>query len=298
MSEEILDQERSETNQQVSEPVVQEDKAEVIEDDGIFVPDEVLDSADADLDDESEDAHDNGDLPEGIKARLGRQEKRHQREIKGLRLELDRQKSTINQSRSHDTQESDSYYPNQYPSIESVRPLDPFTGQPVDESTVEGRVLKVLQAQKIADQQKEYQKQLSIQKAEEKVAHEAYFKEIEKASVKYDDFEKVVGDSAHKFSQNMQQAAMFMSDPGDLIYTLAKNGKELDRINRLSPLEQMKAIVRFSEALSAKKLAKRVSKAPKPLGLEKGSEKTGSSDLTKFSYEQIKQRERDKHVRR
>ena len=87
---------------------------------------------------------------------------------------------------------------------------------------------------------------------------------VAKASDKYEDFDDVVGDI--KPVNAITQAIMSEDNGPDVAYYLGKHLKEAQRIGSLSPIQQITAIGRLAERLSAKPPEARApSNAPKPI---------------------------------
>jgi hypothetical protein len=234
--------------------------------------------------------HEN-DLPSGVKARIGRQEKRHQREMRALEEEIVRMKSAMSAERS----------PHQFAHHEvsdvSIPSINPYTGLPINEDTIEGIVQKQMFAHEFAKQRLEKQKIAERENLELSELQKDYFKSVAEASDKYDDFEEVVGRSVNKITNEMQMAAQFISNPGDILYSLSKNTAELDRINKLPKFKQMKEVVRYAEAFNSRVIAKKLSKAPSPVSQSNSSGKSILSDPSKLSYAEISRRERERNKR-
>ena len=239
---------------------------------------------------DEEDSDTDGELPEGIKARLGRQEKRHKRQLKQMESELSQLRQAVVQSQVGMQDASVGAY--------SAPQVDPWTGEMLQDDSVEATVARALAAQK----EQERQQQLYLAKQQEaamlKKIQDEYLENVSDAADKYDDYDDVVASKAEKFTPDMQLAAQFVSNPGDVIYALAKNSKELDRISRLPKYQQMRAMVKFAEDFHAKKQARKVSKAPKPVTPTRGTGKPRGNDPSRMSYQELKLRDRERQKNR
>jgi hypothetical protein len=98
---------------------------------------------------------------------------------------------------------------------------------------------------------------------------------MESGELKYEDFEDVVNTSKLRIAEPAYLAILESEISADLVYHLAKDPVEAERIANLSPYAQAKEIGKIEEKLSAKQPIKK-SDAPKPI-----SPVSGSKDFTK-----------------
>lgn len=175
-----------------------------------------------------QEGDDKENLPEVIKKRLGQQQKKHKREIRELRDQLDavtqHMMSMGNQQAQGGMQEQQ-------------------------------------------QQPQQQQRQMDPRHAEEMQKHYAEFnRELEKAAEKYDDFDEVVRDKYAPFTDSIREIASTLDNPGDVIYSLGKNRDELYRIKDLPPHRQAKELNKLSKALSLKEKTVPQKVQPKVMG--------------------------------
>lgn len=98
---------------------------------------------------------------------------------------------------------------------------------------------------------------------------------LEDGESKYDDFEEVVSASKLQIAEPAYLAILESDISSDLVYHLAKDSAEADRISKLPPYAQAKEIGKLEDKLTAKKPIIK-SNAPPPI-----SPVNGSKDFTK-----------------
>jgi hypothetical protein len=230
---------------------------------------------------EHQDAGEQDDLPEGVKARLGRQEKRHQREMKQMQARIEAMAARFEQP---------SYSEHQ----QEMNPYDNGAGQQppagVDEQ-IHKAVSYALQHREMQERKaKEAESMAHVQRQ-----HEALRDHLHSMGDKYDDFHEVVFGNDVPISTHMRDASMFLpktgpGSAGEVFYKLGKNRTELERISKLHPLDQASEMVRLSNALIAGSGDKGNPQAARPMGNVKNNpvtnthaitEKTPISDLRK-----------------
>jgi hypothetical protein len=172
------------------------------------------------------------DLPLGVKERLGRQEKRHQREMRQMRAQLSAMQnllSTPPQENVNEQMMNDSY------------------GQP--NASVDEQIHKAVRAALAA--QEEQKRKAQEREAQEHVnrRYEGLHEHMDRASDKYEDFDDVVRAKDAPFTPAMRDAALFLDNPAEVLYKLGKNKEELKRIAQLHPVDQAREMVKLSHAL-------------------------------------------------
>lgn len=118
---------------------------------------------------------------------------------------------------------------------------------------------------------------------------------INQANAKYSDFHEVVLQKGEQFSKTIVDAAMFLPNAGDVLYALAKNPHELQRISGLSTVKQIKTLTAHSNKLAAKVSNSVASSAPSPLSNNlrgKSVTKTSFKGMTPAEIRQFKQAQR------
>ncbi len=188
--------------------------------------------------DESHVTHEDGDreeLPKGVKDRLWRQDRKHQREMNQMRSQMEQLHSRLSQSHME-------------PSETAANHQD---GQPggIDE--------QIHKAVSYALQHKEMEERKAKEMAHQQHIHKKYQelnKHLDETSDKYDDFEDTVRGEQTPFTPHMRDAALLLprkgaGSAGEVLYKLGKNPSELDRISRLPSVDQASELIALSHAL-------------------------------------------------
>ena len=189
------------------------------------------DPEDASLTSGSHEESPHEDMPDYAKARIGKLQKRHQRDMR-------RMQQTIDQLSSNMAAQQQPMQPSY---------SEPSYGQemPMGDSTIHQAVTMALQHRDREEQKAKDREQLQF-------VHHQYQKlqdDLDKTSDKYDDFEDVVRANHVPITPAMREAALLLDNPGEVLYKLGKNPDELRRIAKLHPLEQAKEMNRLSFAL-------------------------------------------------
>lgn len=137
--------------------------------------------------------------------------------------------------------------------------IDPATGQPVEENSVTGQVLKVMHG--LARQNQEAQQKAAVQQN-----YNELLQKLDATAEKYDDFDEVVRDEAVPITDVMRDIAMLLPNPGETLYRIAKNPSELQRIINLSPKEQAREMIKVSGEIMSRANAKRPAVPAKTMG--------------------------------
>lgn len=165
------------------------------------------------------------DLPLGVKERLGRQEKRHQREMRQMRAEM---QSLMSQNQPNESQQMNGNYGD----------------APVDD--------QIQQAVRLALQAQDEQKRKAKEKESADHVNKRYQSlqdNLDKGSDKYEDFDEVVRAQDAPYTSAMRDAALFLDNPAEVLYKLGKKPEELKRIAQLHPVDQAREMVKLSHAL-------------------------------------------------
>jgi len=204
----------------------------------------------------------NIDGPKGIKARLGRERKKHAQQM----AEMQRRMDMIQQ------QMISPYYQQSSQQQAQNMPLS-------EEERIQRGVDMALAKREQAEKQRYIENQ-----------HRRFDEDLDRASDVYEDFDDVVRDDTAPFTPSMREAAMVLPNAPDVLYKLGKNREELHRIARLHPLDQAKEMVKLSVALLANK--KNVTNAPRPIGNIKSSPtaSTKTSPDGKTSVSELRRR--------
>lgn len=189
----------------------------------------------AGLAEDSENTEQDKDDPYSVKKRLGKQAKKHQREMRQLKDELSYLRTQLGSG-----------------GYENSQPLNPYTQAPIEPGSNEEQIHKaVLHA-------------LNMQKAEQAQAQEAqklqyvhqqlgrFSDKLDQGSDKYDDFDEVVRGNDVPFTESIRDAAAHLlpfDNAEDVLYKLGKNREELRRISKLHPIDQAREVIKLSTAL-------------------------------------------------
>lgn len=249
------------------------------------------DQADDEADDETEsdedaddkkkvdtDDQDDGDVDEygnkkermskGMKERLDRKEKQHQKEIE----ERDRELLNLRQQLA-----------DKGASKEVQQAVKDFKFDPNDEVSWEQQLSEFVKAT-VTNMQTDAQRKQ--REAEEQTAHREFHQKFQKGMTRFDDFREVVG--KQPIDDAMTLALRGMDDPTAFIYAASKrNPDELVRISKLK--DPYARIAEMGKLEQKMRRSKPTTKAPRPLGrtredaaakpVEKQKKDTSGDDL-------------------
>ncbi len=206
------------------------------------------------------------DDPLSVKKRLGRQEKKHQREIRELHDRI------ANLQSSGQPNSGQFSHENPYPS----------NGQPIPANASEEE--KIQYAVRMALGMKEHEER-QAKEAQSRTHVEKQYKrlndEFDRASDKYDDFDEVVRGDDVPFSTHVRDALLLTENPAEVAYKLGKNRAELERISRLHPLDQAREVNKLSFSLMGGNSGKdSATNKSTPLGSIKANPATSSNAVT------------------
>lgn len=192
------------------------------------------------------------ELPKPLKERLGRQEKRHQKELRALQAQIAELHNRAGNQTMQDNQ-----------------PANTYDSQPIAGDNIEHHINRAVNAALQARQEQEKHAKEAEGRAYVQKQYQALDEHLDNASSKYDDFHEVVKDNNLPFTDTMRDTAVLLptSGPGsaaDVLYKLGKNKEELKRISQLHPIDQAKEMMKLSIALSGG--SKEGSSAPRQLG--------------------------------
>jgi hypothetical protein len=180
----------------------------------------------------SEEGTKGEELPQYAKERLGRQQKRHDREMRDMRQQMQMMQSQLQSPSQMDNNSQQMSQPEQ------------SGGGGVDDQ-IQKAVSYALNLQKMEKQKAdEAEKAAHVHKQYQNLQDH-----LDKASDKYDDFDEVVRGNDTPFTPAMRDAALLIDNPGDVLYKLGKNRDELARISKLHPIDQAREINKLSFAL-------------------------------------------------
>lgn len=222
-----------------------------------------------------------GELPTHIKERLGRERKKA--------LKLERENQRLRDQMLAFAASSQAQYPQQPEA--SILDLIP-KGEP---GSVKSEVVEALKS--FDEAAKAERVRLSQAKAHEETRREwektfnDFQSQLDQASDTYEDFQDVVMANDVPITPSMRDNAMFLPNPADVLYHMAKDRTELNRIAQLSPASQAKEMVKLSADLMVKgrSNAVSVSKAPAPASNVKPSPVgSSSSNINNYSIDELR----------
>jgi hypothetical protein len=112
----------------------------------------------------------------------------------------------------------------------------------------------------------------SARKESAKAMERVWNERLAATKAEHRDYDAVLAKAAEVPISAPAQTAIIESEVGPkILYELAKNPAEAERIAKLSPIGQVKAIARLEDKLSTPEAATRVTKAPKPPATVRGS---------------------------
>lgn len=211
-------------------------------------PESVVESLDEKTSDAPKD-----DLPKAFKERLGRDKKRHQKELRELQSQI---AELHNRMGSQTMQEQN-------------QPANTYDSQPIAGDGIEHHINRAVNAALQAREQQERAVKDAEARSHVQKQYQGLQDHLDNASGKYEDFDDVVRGHDAPFSEAMRDAAVLLphNGPGsaaDVLYKLGKNKEDLKRISALHPLEQAKEMIKLSIALQGGE--SQASGAPRQLG--------------------------------
>jgi hypothetical protein len=224
---------------------------------------------------ESQESNEPEDDISRLKSNLGMERKRHAKQMRDMEERFEQRFSNL---------ESQSPRNNQMEQMSQEEGIDPGIQQYIAHGVQHG-VNQVLRAK---DEEEKRRKEAELSRGTH--AHYAKFQDaLENAANKYSDFEEVLNNPDLRITPAMKHQASLVDNGVDVIYKLAKNPSELNRIADLHPIKQEKEINKLSNALMA--TPKAAQKDTKPMGnLKSTPGKTSSQVTDKTSVSELRQR--------
>lgn len=200
------------------------------------------------------------DLPEFAKRRLGKEQKKHERELARVRAELEEVRS---RSQSAPIQPQWNAPPqNGY--------QDPITGKYIDMTTPEGQAIFNYQqdmSQHLTAQDRAQQERAQQEVHSKRFAH--LQDSFEDAKEKHPDFESVI--KASGMTGTIAEKLSDFPDPGELGYYLASNPREVERLQKLPAYEMQRELVRHMADMVSKNNITKTPPPVKTVGASSGS---------------------------
>lgn len=181
------------------------------------------------------------DLPVGVKERLGRQEKRHQKAMRDMQSQIQQLHSQLSSGGQPSSQINSQ--------MSQQMPQNPYNGQPIQPGSHEEMIHKAVSMALAQKEQMEQQAKQAESKQYLAQQYQGLKDKLDTASDKYDDFDDVVRSNKVPFTETMRDASLLLPNPEDVLYKLGKNPEELARITKLHPIDQTKEMMKLSFAL-------------------------------------------------
>lgn len=264
--------------QLISEPEAQDDELDLQNEDEL---DEYSDEEDDG--EESEDDKESG-TPSYQKKLFRRQERRLKKENKNLRHRLTQLEMSMQAM-------AGALQPQQTVGVAQLQPQQQIT------ANVDPELSKL---ENWYNQKREQETQEARRREAERHNSEIesnFIQKMEAAYEKYDDFRETVHANDVPFTPVMISAVKFVPNSAEVLYSLAKNKSEVQRISKLPPQFQAKAI--YEHAIEvAKNQPRKTSKAPPALKkISQGEGKAPAKSPASMTYEEIKKRNRDARMK-
>lgn len=211
-----------------------------------------------------------------FKERLGRQEKRHKKELRALQQQI-----AALSERSGNNMQPQPESPPQNPY------MAPQEAQPAgDDERIHRAVAMALHHRDLGERKaKEAENQAYVSKQ-----YQALHEMLDKGSDKYEDFDDVVRAHDAPYTDAMKDTAVLLPNADEVLYKLGKDREQLKKISALHPIEQAKEMMKLSHALMGGQGQKSQS-APRPLGYVKSNPVTSSGAITdKTSVSELRKR--------
>lgn len=194
-----------------------------------------------------------GELPEFAKRRLGKEQKKFERETARLRAELEEARAQNNRVQPPQPQ---------YGAQSPTGYQDPLiTNEYIDTSTPDGQAIFNYQqrlSQHLNAQEKQQQERAQKDIDAKRFAH--FQDSFEDAKDKHADFEKVI--MASGMDGSIASELSDFPDPGELGYYLASNPREVERLQKLPAYELKRELARHMAEMVSKN---NVTRTPPPV---------------------------------
>ena len=172
--------------------------------------------------------------------------------------------------------------PQQQQSLETPKPADFQDWESYNRALVKHEAR--IEAQQLFDS---YRQQSEAQQQQQFATQRAaqILPKVQAAQAKYDDFAEVA--TSFNAPRPMQEAMMESEIPGELYYYYGQNPQELDRVSRLSPVQQVKEIAKLETKLTAAPSPTRV---PAPIKPDSGGTRVTKklSEMTQDEFDKAR----------
>lgn len=213
------------------------------------------------------------ELPLFAKEKIGKMQKRHQRDMRRMQEQLNAMQSQAQGSQNQ------------------VSP-DQSAGQPLGmqpSNDVDGLIQRAVSGALAQRDMQERKAKDAEQQANIAKKYQTFKQRLDKGSDKYDDFDDVVlGHDVPITNTIRDTAALLIDNPEEVLYKLGKNRPELERISKLPPDDQAREVIKLSAALMSGE--NKQSQQPKTLGQVKSTPVTSQGITEKSSPSEIRAR--------
>lgn len=246
--------------------------------DGV-APDEVMGTLgiDQNTSNQDSDVSPEDDLPVYAKEKIGKLQKRHQKEKRDMRNQID--------DLAYQVQSLHERF--QAPAQSSMSD----DGQPSG-NNVEEHIQRAVNSALRAKDEQERKGREAEQLAHVHKQFKTFSDHLDNASDTYDDFDEVVRGKDAPFTPAMLSSAMSLppdSHRMDMLYKLGKDRDELKRLSTLTPIEQSQEMVRLYLALASGEGGKNTT-APKAMSQIKNSAIQPQNITDKTSVSELRRR--------
>lgn len=197
-----------------------------------------------------------GANPENAKNRVDRKSRKVRREIDELKARVQQFES---QAQVPQQNVVEPQMQAEYGQPQQV--VDPFTGQYLTPGTGRYEAVLLQQQQDAMTQQRSAQAVQQEDLYYKQQQDEKFYDSLDDAAEKYEDFDDVVKNDNLPLTESMIDVAK-VTGGADLLYYLAKNPKEVQRISKLHPRQQQHEVAKHAVQLASKN---NFSQAPAPV---------------------------------
>lgn len=132
--------------------------------------------------------------------------------------------------------------------------MNPYGSQPQSGGNVDEQIHRAVSYALQAKEAEERKAHMAAQAMHVQKQYEGLHDHLDRVSDKYDDFDDVVRGHDVPITSHMRDASLFLpqegpGSAGEVLYKLAKNKPELERISKLHPLEQARELNKLSRSL-------------------------------------------------
>lgn len=273
MSDEVM---QSSEAVESAAPVSESNSEPVVEESAPVETESTSDSNHSEIPNSSDNSQptETNDNPEYARRRIERKNKRTQQVIEDLKEQVQQ----LSQGAQYPQVGYEAPQAQQAPVAQPGQVINPLTGHYLDQSDPRYGAALFNQQKEQMDYQMAQEQQRREDKYDAQQQEEKFFDSIDEAASKYEDFDEVVRNDNLPLSESMLGVAKVSPNGADLLYYLAKNPKEVQRISKLRPRQQQAEVVKHAFKLASKPM---MSSAPAPV--QPVGETVGQKPMNSFS---------------